>query len=74
MTQIRDEFEKAYLTKPYGKEGDMNHFETALWAAKWMAEYSAKYFKTLGDFPVNAGYVTEELRSLSKGLGEWEQE
>ena len=69
---IKEEFQKAYLTAPYGKQGDMNHLECALWGAKWMAERCASEADKWCFSNVSAkeaSYkIVEEIRQLAKEL------
>lgn len=69
---IKDEFEKAWeswicphdITKsPYPTE-----FESALWAAKWMAEKDAELLKTWHISKGGFGEIEHQIRERAKDL------
>ena len=58
---VKEAFEKAF--DEAGVDYIMTHYDGALWAARWMADYLSNYSEDLGE---NASWI----RRLSKELSQ----
>lgn len=75
MSTIKEEFEKSFEDKWVSKDIDRHFvkdeaepYETALWAAKWMAEYLEREFNPNPALTGKKSHVSQRIAELAKEL------
>lgn len=63
---IKEEFEKEF-NEWLMKRGETFPSDSALWAAKWMAERCARVAQGRG--PMEGDFIASEIRQLAKEMG-----
>lgn len=66
MSQIREEFERAFSEFGVKPEDSYVGWERAIWAAKWIAQRIQKDALTIFNDPTAAAYIQEILKDLSQ--------
>ena len=66
MSEIREEFEKAFQDRQFACDRISDHYALALWAAKWMAGRLQSEFDPLGEY--RGQKIQKVIRQLAKDL------